>query len=103
MAEHSSVVRENPLDSPESPAHEIERRDRPRRRWLYWTFFGLTLLTTTYAGAAHQGVNLLRHRERFNVDLPCALGLLSMLGVHELGHYFTARRYHMRVTPPLFI
>ena len=78
----------------------LERSTRP---WLHWVLFGLTFLTTTWAGAMHQGVNLLREPERFAVGLPYAVGLLLILGVHELGHYFTARRHGMRVTPPYFI
>ena len=61
------------------------------------------MLTTTWAGAAHQGVNLLREPERFAVGLPYSLGLLAILGVHELGHYFMARRHGINVTPPFFI
>jgi membrane-associated protease RseP (regulator of RpoE activity) len=77
--------------------------ERPIRPWLHWLLFGLTLITTTIAGAAHQGVNLLRQPEMFTVGLPYSLGLLSILGIHELGHYFTARHYGMSVTPPYFI
>jgi membrane-associated protease RseP (regulator of RpoE activity) len=65
--------------------------------------FALTLGTTTWAGAAHQGVNLLREPGRFTVGLPYALGLLAILGVHELGHYFIARHHGIRVTLPYFI
>jgi len=77
--------------------------ERPVRPWVHWLLFGLTVLTTTWAGAAHQGINLVREPERFAVGLPYSLGLLAILGVHELGHYFTARRHGMRVTPPYFI
>jgi membrane-associated protease RseP (regulator of RpoE activity) len=71
--------------------------------WLHWLLFGLTFLTTTFAGAAHQGVNLLREPQRFSVGLPYSLALLAILGCHELGHYFMARHHRMRVTPPFFI
>lgn len=83
----------------------VEERtmERPVRPWLHWLLFGLTVLTTTWAGAAHQGVNLLREPQRLSVGLPYSLGLLSILGVHELGHYFMARRHGIRVTPPFFI
>src|SRR5437762_5305562 len=82
---------------------EEESAERPVRPWLHWGLFALTLLTTTFAGAAHQGINLLGQPERFTAGLPYSLGLLAILGVHELGHYFTARHYGMRVTPPYFI
>ena len=34
---------------------------------------------------------------------PYALSLLLILGAHELGHYFAARRHHVNVTLPYFI
>ena len=78
----------------------LERRPRP---WVNWLLFFLTILTTTWAGAAHQGVNLLQEPSRFAAGLPYSLGLLAILGLHELGHYFAARRHGMDVTPPYFI
>ena len=77
--------------------------ERPVRPWLHWLLFGLTFLTTTWAGALHQGTNLLYEPERFAVGLPYSIGLLLILGVHELGHYFTAKRHGIHVTPPFFI
>jgi Zn-dependent protease len=71
--------------------------------WLHWLLFLTTVVTTTWAGALHAGVNLLQQPERFAVGLPYSLGLLLILGSHELGHYFTALRYGIRVTPPFFI
>jgi len=65
--------------------------------------FVLTLLTTTWAGALHAGVNLLQEPGRIAVGLPYSLGLMLILGAHELGHYFTARRHGVWVTPPYFI
>ena len=82
---------------------EGRRVDQPIRPWVHWLLFGLTIVTTTWAGAGHQGVNLLREPERFGVGLPYSLGLLAILGVHELGHYFMARRHGIYVTPPYFI
>jgi membrane-associated protease RseP (regulator of RpoE activity) len=35
--------------------------------------------------------------------LPYSLALLFILGCHELGHYFMARRYKMPATLPYFI
>tara|TARA_R110002072_G_scaffold303089_1_gene493109 strand:- start:3667 stop:5007 length:1341 start_codon:yes stop_codon:yes gene_type:complete len=77
--------------------------ERPSRPWLHWLLFGLTVLTTTWAGAMHQGVNLLEEPARFMVGLPYSIGLLLILGVHELGHFFTARRHGIDVSPPFFI
>lgn len=85
------------------PRVGARRADQPIRPWVHWLLFALTAVTTTWAGAAHQGVNLLREPGRFGVGLPYALGLLAILGVHELGHYFTAKRHGISVTPPYFI
>ncbi len=76
---------------------------KPVRPWLHWLLFGLTLVTTTWAGASHQGVDLAQEPGKFAVGLPYAIGLLLILGVHELGHFFMARRHAMDVTPPYFI
>jgi membrane-associated protease RseP (regulator of RpoE activity) len=76
---------------------------KPVRPWLHWLLFGLTIITTTWAGATHQGVDLVQEPGRFVVGLPYSIGLLLILGVHELGHFFMARRHGMDVTPPYFI
>jgi membrane-associated protease RseP (regulator of RpoE activity) len=76
---------------------------KPVRPWLHWLLFGLTIITTTWAGATHQGVDLAQEPGRFVVGLPYSIGLLLILGVHELGHFFMARRHGMDVTPPYFI
>ena len=46
---------------------------------------------------------MLQQPERFAEGLPYSLGLLLILGAHELGHYFTAKAHGIRVTPPFFI
>jgi len=62
-----------------------------------------TVATTVWAGASQQGVNLLQEPWRFAIGLPYAAALLSILGVHELGHYFVARAHGVNVTLPYFI
>ncbi len=84
------------------PETKAAAQERPR--WLlHWSLFLATLVTTTWAGALHAGVNLLQQPERFTVGLPYSIGLLLILGAHELGHYFTARKNGINVTPPFFI
>lgn len=82
---------------------EQEVLEKPTRPWIHWLLFGLTFLTTTWAGALHQGFNLLEQPGSFTVGLPYSIGLLLILGVHELGHYFMAKRHQINVTPPFFI
>ncbi len=87
-----------------APSSLLPKPPEPEvRPWVHWLLFLLTVMTTTAAGAAHQGVNLWREPNRFAVGLPYALGLMAILGVHELGHYFVAKRHGIRVTPPYFI
>jgi Zn-dependent protease len=82
---------------------ELAALEKPLRPRLHWILFALTIATTTWAGAAHQGIDLMREPARFVAGMPYSLGLLAILGVHELGHYFTARHHGMNVTPPFFI
>ena len=77
--------------------------EKSRTQWLNITLFLLTLGTTTWVGAAYQGINLWNEPGRFAAGLPYALGLMLILGAHELGHYFTARAHNMKVTLPYFI
>jgi len=84
------------------PDHLAEAEVKPKW-WLHWLLFAATIATTTWAGALHAGVNLLQQPERFTVGLPYSLGLMLILGAHEMGHYITARRYGIRVTPPFFV
>lgn len=82
----------------------LTARAAERPKWaLHWLLLIATLATTTWAGALHAGVNLLQQPERFAVGLPYSLGLLLILGAHELGHYFTAKANGIQVTPPYFI
>ncbi len=65
-----------------------------------------TLFTTTLAGAmmtVPSGQTPMLTVGLLQSGLPYGVALMSILGVHELAHYLTARRYHMRVTYPYFI
>ncbi len=73
------------------------------RLWLHVVLFLATLATTTMAGAMLSGVDLLRHPGQFSVGLPFSLTLLTILLVHELGHYTTARIHGVQTTLPFFI
>jgi membrane-associated protease RseP (regulator of RpoE activity) len=67
-----------------------------------------TLLTTTLIGVEIAGgkatfADLLQQPQLLLPGLPYALGLMGILGVHELGHYVTAKVYQLRATLPYFI
>jgi Zn-dependent protease len=71
-------------------------RPRPARAWINLVLFLATVLTTLLTGSFHEGGRLLS-------GVPFALTLLTILGVHEFGHYFAARYHGVAVTLPYFI
>jgi len=85
------------------PASTEESAPKEPNWWLHGILLLLTLATTTWAGAMHQGVDILRDPASFAVGLPYSIGLLLILGAHELGHYFAALKHRIEVTPPYFI
>lgn len=82
------------------PPRDDTGRDRPAWQLLLLV---ATLVTTTWAGAWHQGVNLLEEPGRWTLGVTYALALMAILGVHEMGHYVLARRRGARVSLPYFI
>ncbi|PJF32354.1 MAG: site-2 protease family protein [Candidatus Thermofonsia Clade 1 bacterium] len=95
----------------------IEGTIQPRRInspvWLHIALLLLTIITATLSGAQFQGAALnMRALQRGDLSslgtviqagAPFALTLLLILGVHEMGHYFAARRHKVDVTLPYFI
>lgn len=65
--------------------------------------FILTVGTTLFAGALHQGVDPLRNPSELIKGLPFSAALLFILLAHEMGHYLTSKRYHIDATLPYFI
>ncbi len=74
-----------------------------RRPWLHALLLLATFATTTWAGALHQGVNLFESPDQIVLGLPYSLGLMLILGAHEMGHYIAARWHGMNVSLPYFI
>jgi membrane-associated protease RseP (regulator of RpoE activity) len=80
----------------------------PGRVGVNVVLFALTLVSTLFAGLSFVGsptFDALRSDRSmaFLAGAPFALTLLAILGVHELGHYFTARHYRASVSLPYFI
>lgn len=76
----------------------------PRRRpTLSSALFLATLATTTLAGAMHAGVDLGADAWAWTAGLPYGIGVMLILGVHEMGHYVAARLHGVRVSLPYFI
>lgn len=85
---------------PAAVDHELRRRPSVA---INIVLFLATVATTIWAGALHQGVNLLQQPGLYMVGVPYAAALLAILGVHEFGHYVTGRWRGVNVTLPYFI
>jgi membrane-associated protease RseP (regulator of RpoE activity) len=86
----------------------VERATRQRVS-INLVLFILTCLSTLLAGAFYSGsptFDAFRSTlmgTLFLSGIPFAATLLIILGVHEFGHYFTARHYRASVSLPYFI
>ncbi|MFQ5539309.1 MAG: site-2 protease family protein [Candidatus Binatia bacterium] len=78
-------------------------RERRRKPWLHIVLFGVTLVTTTMAGALQNGVDPLADPYQIASGLPFALTLMAILLVHEMGHYLMACYHGVQATLPYFI
>lgn len=75
-------------------------RTRPSLNLL---LFLLTILTTLFAGSLWRSESVtdaLLHLQR---GVPFSFSLLCILGAHELGHFFTAKKMGIDATLPYFI
>ncbi len=93
-------------NSQRKAASSTETLTRPA---LALALLAATLVTTTVIGLEIAGVSISSGKELLSdpavllQGLPYALALMSILGIHELGHYLTARFYKIRSTLPYFI
>lgn len=78
----------------------LRRRTRP---WLHAALFVLTLITTTIAGALQNGVNPLTDPWAVTSGLPFSVTLMTILLVHEMGHYLMSRYHGVRASLPFFL
>jgi membrane-associated protease RseP (regulator of RpoE activity) len=74
-----------------------------RRIWLHVVLFLATLVTTTVAGAWQADADFLSDPWQIVAGLPFAVTLMSILLVHEMGHYLTSRYHGVKATLPYFI
>lgn len=84
-----------------------------RKLFIHGGLFIVTFVTTTIAGAswsfskvAMVGLftpNLDFTFEDFKLGLPYSITFLSILTVHEFGHYFTAMVHRVRATLPYYL
>lgn len=76
---------------------------KEKRYSLHLFLFLLTCLTTLWAGAMQNNVNVLKEPFRIWMGLPFAFPLILILMAHEMGHYVLALKNNIRSTLPYFI
>jgi len=74
-----------------------------KKPWLHILLFLLTLITTTMAGAMQNGVDPLSNPWQIYSGLPFAVTLITILLVHEMGHYLMSRHHGVQATLTYFI
>jgi membrane-associated protease RseP (regulator of RpoE activity) len=106
------------LDRPDSitpePSFQWQRRPKFQDRvWVHVVLLILTVVSTTYVGAAHYLGFLSDYLPLERSPLPpsqlwlrgfwYSATSLAILGCHELGHYFACRYYDVDASLPFFI
>jgi len=76
---------------------------QPVRIWINVLLLVATIFTTLFVGALHAGKNPLTNPVNILSGLPFSLGIILILGSHELAHYLTARHLGVDATPPYFL
>ncbi len=77
---------------------ELKKAERKERVWVNIVLLVATVATTTLVGSTFYG-------EELNLvgGLMFSLAIMFVLGSHEMGHYFAAKRWKMRTSLPYFI
>ncbi|MCI4373879.1 MAG: site-2 protease family protein, partial [Thermoplasmata archaeon] len=82
-------------------------RQRSRRDWVNIALLAATVVTTTLAGAliwlTYVGGQNLEPTDFLNGAVFFSIPVLTILGLHELAHYFMARRRKIDASLPYFI
>lgn len=82
---------------------------RPARNWINLLMFILTVISVLVSGGIYNSTTVLPS-DPLQIALsiikngwPFAVSLITILGIHELGHYFAGRAHGVKVTLPFFI
>jgi membrane-associated protease RseP (regulator of RpoE activity) len=96
----------NPFAKSNKEAQSPIFQENTKQPGLALTLLLITLFTTTVIGVEISGITAEQLQGDPNLlltGLPYSLGLIAILGLHELSHYFTAVYYKIRTTLPYFI
>lgn len=71
--------------------------------WTNLVLFVATLLSTLYVGSVWYYIDLSGNLWAMFEAWPFALGVMAVLGIHELGHYVMSRYHGVRASLPYFL
>lgn len=94
------------VPNPWSQQSSINDNEPITRPFLALGLLFMTLLTTSLSGIEISGINIEQLNQNPSLwlkGIPYSLGLIAILGLHELSHYLTAVFYKIRTTLPYFI
>ncbi len=74
-----------------------------KRYLIPLVLFFSTVLTTLFAGALQQGINLFKEPLRLWEGYPFSISIITILLGHEMGHYFASKAHRTKATLPYFI
>ena len=74
-----------------------KKREEKEKIWINLLLLAATFASTTLIGASYYG--------KFNLagGVLFSIAIMFVLGSHEMGHYFAAKRWGMKTTLPYFI
>ena len=75
----------------------------PKISRIHWILFLLTIFTTLFAGALMEGAQIYSNPLEIFKGIPFSFTLLFILGTHEFGHYYYAKKHKVDATLPYFI
>ncbi len=70
---------------------------------IHLILFLATVVTTLTVGALYAGADIFSNPLLIVRGIPYSAAILSILGTHELAHFFACRRHHVPATLPYFI
>ena len=122
MSSHGSRFSEYRIPElpPDAGIYTYAEQSEPRHRyWLHFLLLFLTLITTSVVGAGLSArfaagtpfqiediygyQQVWRHPAYLLTGLPFSITLLGVLLAHEMGHFWTARYYHVNASLPYFL
>jgi membrane-associated protease RseP (regulator of RpoE activity) len=81
----------------------MEEENKLKKYSIHIGLFIVTLFTTTLAGMDWMGLQDISWWNGFFKGLEYSVPFITILTIHEFGHYITARKYGAKVSLPYFI